>query len=191
MHFSLHNPNHDETEVCGLPDFPFGVFYKISDIITGGVLAANWIYPLFYIKKIAERIPLNYSLKGAVNWSGNKYLIFLVPVGATITYLHYLYQMLHPDRALFPIRAPENANPGKISALAKTLTKVVSFYTQVFFLAASALLVKGPGLEKSLRASLIKKGILANIILTVVTYGGARYLLRHKSQSQPSPNNNS
>jgi len=177
--------DHDQIEVCGLPEFPFGIFHKVSDIITGGILAVNWIYPLLHIKKIAQTIPISYSLQGAVNWSGKKYLIFLVPLGATVTYLHYLYQMLHPDRALFPIRAPENVNPGKIATLAKTLTKIVSFYTQLFLLATSALLVKGPGLDKEIRAKWIKRGILANIILTVLTYGGIRYLLNHKFKSHP------
>jgi len=172
------SPQHKVNQLCGLPNFPFAAFHRVSDIVTTGLLAANWIYPVSHFKDLPNSIPISYSLKGAINRLGNKYLIILLPVGASILYFHYLYRIMHPDAALFPIKAPP-INPGKISILAKTLTKLLSFISQGCILAGSYLLVKGIGLNQDQRASLVQTFILSGIVGTSISYMGIYYLLNH------------
>jgi len=165
----------------GLPNFPFRGFFKLSSVISTGLLAANWIYPLNNFKQLAENIPMQYSFSGAINWIGNKYLIFLLPLGATITYLKYLFRKISPERELFPLSTNQN-NPRKIEYVALTLRSLLGVITQAAVLAGSYLLVRGPKVSQATRATWIRTGLAVGGVLIALTYLEASYLLNRKDK---------
>ena len=156
--------------------FPVKPFFKVSDVLAGGLLAANWIYPLYHLGNLSETIPMQFSLTGAINWSASKYLILVLPVSATIAYFSYLYRKVEPKEALFPLKVPEN-KPEKASVLATTLKKVISIFSQASVLAGSVLLVKGPLVSQATRGKWIQTGMVSSALTIVFLYSGIHYLL--------------
>ena len=159
-----------------LPKFPFQTFFKVSDFIAGGLLVTNWIYPLYNFNKLPETLPMQYSLTGAINWSGNKRLIFLLPIGAIISYISYHFWRKSDEKILFPLKAPQN-KPQKVKTLATTLSKVLEIFGQACLLAGSVLLIKGPTLAQGDRAKCIQGGLALGIISLLSAYLGINHLL--------------
>jgi len=162
-----------QSELFGFSSKPF---FKVSDVITGGLLAVNWIYPLCHLKNLSANIPMQYSLTGAINWSGSKYLMFVLPISATISYFCYLYKKMTPEQQLFPLKVPQN-KPEKVSMLAKALTKALGIFTQATILAGSALLVKGPLASQVTRGKWIKAGFVSSGLAILFLYSGINFLL--------------
>jgi len=176
-HHHQHNkPGQHDHNPPGLPNLPFRGFWKLSNVISTGLLAASWIYPLHFWKQIAETVPMQYSLTGAINWVGSKKLIFLLPLGATIAYLRPLVQKISPERELFPLSSSQN-NPRKMEYVAKTLRSLLGVITQAAVLAGSILFVKGPTVSQVTRASWIRTGLAVAGVLVALSYGEASYLL--------------
>lgn len=148
----------------------------VSGILTAGLVAANWIYPLYHIGKLPETLPLSYSLSGAINWSGNKYLLLSLPIGATIAYLRDYFFPRSTAQALFPLRVPQ-ANPVKISRLANTLNRALGIITQVSVLAGAVLLVKGLEAAPKTRQSWILSGVITGVLAIVFSYAGVHHSL--------------
>ena len=159
--------------VFNLPSKPF---FRVSDALTGGLLAVNWIYPLYHLRNLSETIPMQYSITGAINWSASKHLIFLLPISATIAYVSYLYRKAKPEQLLFPLKAPQG-KPEKVSVLATTLKKALGVFTQAAVLAGSVLLVKGPLVSQATRGKWIQAGLVSSGFTLVLLYSGIHYLL--------------
>jgi len=161
-----------------LSKFPFKSFFKASDFLVGGLLAANWIYPAYHLKRLAENIPMQYSLTGAINWSGSKYLIFLLPVAATFSVLSNYFWPKNDERTLYPLKVPAN-KPEKVNTLATYLKKMLGVITQASVLAGAVLLVKGPTASQGTRAKWINTGLVVGLVAILGTYLETHYLLHH------------
>ncbi len=159
--------------VFNLPSKPF---FRVSDALTGGLLAVNWIYPLYHLRNLSETLPMQYSITGAINWSASKHLIFLLPISATIAYVSYLYKKVKPEKQLFPLKTPKN-KPEKVSMLATALKKALGVFSQAAVLAGSVLLVKGPLMSQATRGKWIQSGLVTSGLTLLLLYSGVHYLL--------------
>lgn len=154
--------------------------HSVSDYLLAGLLAVNWAYPFYHISKLPSTIPMQYSWKGAVNWSGSKYLMFLLPIGASLAYYQRVYRPLEAKKVLFPLKVPEGADTKKVSTVVNVFRKIRGAVAQTAILAASVLLVKGINESASTRATWIRGGILGWVLATLFAYSGAQIALKRK-----------
>ena len=155
--------------------FPFQKYCKVTDFLTGGLLALNWALPLYSLHNLPEKIPMQYSLTGAVSLYGSKYLMLMLPLSATINYFAAFYRTKEPQRMLYPVEAPVG-NPHKTEKLGSILNRAVGVLTQTALLAGCVLLIKGFTLDKTSRAYSVRIGLIASFAAFATPYLVIRYL---------------
>lgn len=107
---------------------------KMIEVLAFAILALAWLLLVWQYKKLPDRIPMHFNIKGAVDGFGDKAMIWLLPGVTTALYLLLTFINRFPEQFNYLVRITES-NAAKQYTLATKLMRTLKLsLVLVFFL---------------------------------------------------------
>lgn len=163
--------------ITNFPGYSLSVFNQFSDVLTGGLLLANWLYPFYHLQALPNSIALAFTWNGNPLLSGRKLLLFALPVIGTICYRKAYKKIQSVENINYPFRVTER-NYTSVYEWARSCLRFSALLTQLAIFGQNLLVINGREAATAERVKWVRKGLLAFVVGAVVGVGSLYYVLK-------------
>lgn len=163
--------------ITNFPGYSLSVFNQFSDILTGGLLVANWLYPFYHLQALPASIALAYTWNGNSLLSGRKLLLFALPLMGTLCYRKTYKKISNVETINYPFRVTER-NYTTVYEWARSCLRFSALLTQVAILGQSLLVIGGRESNVVDRVKWVRNGVVGLLAGAVIGCGSLYYILK-------------
>lgn len=127
-----------------------------------------WMLVYRYLPDLPERIPSHFNFKGEIDAYGSKYMLFILPVIGTITWVVIGYLGNKPQLYNFPVQITES-NKETQFYLAQKMMRIMNASTSILFLFIQWILIQSAQEQSSKITSMLLYLMVGWIL--VITFG--------------------
>jgi len=162
--------------IATFPRVPFCFMNNFTNVLTGGLLVVNWLYPFYNFQNLPRYIALLYNINGKVLLAGSKFLLFALPLAGTLLWAKIHKWSQNPESLNYPFKRT-NKNYLKAHDWARGFLKVTGLFSQLLVFANNALILNGQTTDGITRSKWIRNGVIGFVLAAAAAFGGLAYIL--------------
>ncbi len=160
-----------------VPNLPTTLFEKISAIISGKFVIANWLYPLFSLNYLAKRTPVSFTAQGGVKLVASKYFLLGIPFFSTLIMVYFHHSACNPETISYQVKL-DGKNVRKIYLKGKNWSRIKCLILQCALFATAYVFVERSSKPSHTQLKLLSSSIIGTALVSVFGYGVLRYFLK-------------
>jgi len=162
--------------VANFPRAPLNFMTNFTNVMTGGLLVVNWLYPFYNFQNLPRYIALLYNVNGNVLLAGSKYLLFGLPIFGTLLWAKICRWSDSPENLTYPFKVTDR-NYLRAKEWARGFLKVSGLFSQLLIFANNALILNAQTTDTVTRSKWIKNGLIGIVLTAAAVFGGLAYIL--------------